>query len=370
MLIDSIDISSKMDQKKWEAFSRFSYAKFMIENLKDYAGLEKHLTIVRDLSVSEPWVMKILFPDLKDTLFMHVSLLLYRFYIRAARMLENGYPEEAWTFAVLAKKNASAACFKTGEMEASVVKATCEISLNRVKEAISTLTCALTQQISKKCTEGICKVKAYLVKAHLCNHDLDSAYAILNDLREQKTKFDFPIYLAIAYKTLGEYYLQQGASQVADPFITEALLILEEGDSSMVSEIIFMRCLEAITSGLDMMPLLTKHILLAGGRPGPQQQKSILLLLAWKVERRSFWSVDNEADRRKTIMKSRGLLRDVSKPVKPLDLVDPSTKLQHVEKKLAKLLAQHERATIVQLIPPIKATSSFESSDSNSVPEI
>ncbi|VEN43219.1 unnamed protein product [Callosobruchus maculatus] len=365
MLLDAIDMTLKLEQKKWEAFSRFSYAKFMIENLKDYGGLEQHLVIAQEHSTNEPWVMKMLFPDLKDTLYMHVSFLLYLVYIRTARILENGYPEQALEFAAEAKKNASAACHSCGQMEASIVKATCEMSLDRIKDAISTLNRALTQQISKKSFEGICKVKAYLVKAHLCNDNVDKAYAILNDLRELKNHFEFPIYLAIAYKALGEYYLRNGASQVADPFITEALLILEQGDSSLSTEIVFMRGLEAITTGLEMMPLFIKHIRLAG-TPGPQQQKSISVLTDWKNERRSFWSRSTLDARRQTIIKSRGILRDVTKPVKPLDLMDPSTKLQNVEKKLAKLLANEERPRVIQLMP-IRETSYLSVSSEESV---
>ncbi|CAH1982822.1 unnamed protein product [Acanthoscelides obtectus] len=77
-------------------------------------------------------------------------------------------------------------CYKTGEMEASLIKATCEINLNRPREAIATLSCRLTHQTPRKSYGGICKVKSPLLKARLCNNGFDTAFAILNELRDKQ----------------------------------------------------------------------------------------------------------------------------------------------------------------------------------------
>nr|CAH7741222.1 unnamed protein product [Callosobruchus chinensis] len=367
LLLDSIDYSSTYVHRKCEAFSRFSYAKFKIENLKDFVNVEEHLLVAKDLSAAEPWVAKELFQDMKDTLFMQVSLLLYLCFIRKAKHFANTHPEEALVFAIQAKRNAGAACCKIGEMEASLVKASCELNLNRPREAIATLNCTLTQQTSRKSYEGMCKVKSALVKAHLCNKDVDTAFLKLNDLRELTTKYGFQVYLSVAYKTLGEYYLEQGEPHIADPFITEALLILESYDINMYADIIIMRNLEAITKGLELMPEYIKHIRQAG-EPGPNQEDSVSVLVDWKNERKPFWSYSDHCGRKSTTQKSRDLLHDTSKPIKPHDLMDASTKLINVEKKLARLLVDQSDTPVVELMPKKEVASSASASEINSSP--
>nr|CAI5843748.1 unnamed protein product [Callosobruchus analis] len=367
LLRDSIDYSRLYRHKKIEAFSRFSYAKFKIENLKDYGSVEDHLLIAKDLSAGEPWVAKLLFPDMKDTLFMQISLLLYICFIRKARLYVNTYPEEALVLAIQARKNAGAACCKSGEMEASLIKATCEINLNRPREAIATLNCALTHQTSRKSYEGMCKVKAALVKAHLCNKDVDTAFVKLNALRELTTKYDFQVYLSVAYKTLGEYYLEQGEPHVADPFITEALLILEKYDINMQADIIFMRNLEAITKGLELMPRYINYIQKAG-EPGPDQEKSKSVLIDWKNQREPFWCDDDLSARQMYADKSRDLLQDTSKTIKPYDLMDAPTKLSNVEKKLARVFADRNDTPVIEVMSKKELASSTSASETNSSP--
>nr|CAI5843747.1 unnamed protein product [Callosobruchus analis] len=367
LLLDSIDYSRLYRHKKIEAFSRFSYAKFKIENLKDYGNVEEHLLIAKDLSAGEPWVAKLMFPDMKDTLFMQISLLLYICFIRKARQYTNTYPEEALVLAIQARKNAGAACCKSGEMEASLIKATCEINLNRPREAVATLNCALTQQTSRKSYEGMCKVKAALVKAHLCNKDVDSAFAKLNGLRELTTKYDFQLYLCVAYKTLGEYYLEQGEPHIADPFITEALHILEKYETIMYADIVFMRNLEAITKGLELMPKYINYIRQAG-EPGPDQEKITSALVDWKNERLQFWCDDDLCVRKTFTDKSRNLIHDTSKTLKPYDLMTASTKLTSVEKKLARVLADQNDSAVVELMPKKEVVSSSSASEANSSP--
>ncbi|CAH1986868.1 unnamed protein product [Acanthoscelides obtectus] len=349
MLLDSIDMCFQYQAKKYEAFSRFSYAKFKIENLKDFS-VEDELIVAKEMSATEPWVVKILFPDMKDTLFMQICLLLYRCFMRKARQWVNTHPKEALVLATQAKRNAGSACYKTGEMEASLIKAACEINLNRPREAVATLNCTLTQQTSIKSHEGVCKVKAALVKAHLCNNDVDSAFLTLNDLRDLTKRYNVLMYLAVAYKTLGEYYIEKGEPGIADPFITEALLILEQCDTKEFSaDILFMKNLEAIAKGLELMPGFIKHIR-QSEEPGPEQELSLSLLIDWKNERKPFWHVSVGEMRRRSSEQSRSMLHDTSMRIKPLDLMDASAKLQNVEKKLAKLMHDQNETPVIEPI--------------------
>ncbi|KAJ8948927.1 hypothetical protein NQ314_008329 [Rhamnusium bicolor] len=288
LIIQSISVSAEYTflGAKYEALSRFAYAKFLIENIKDYELAMEQLNIIRKLSDGTNWTTHLICPEEADLIIVQANYLLYICFIYEAQQLMKvlNY-KEACKLAVKARKRASEACFKNGETKAFLLKGICELNMNEPKKAIKSFSNAYYIQDKLHCNEGICESRIQLAKAYLMNGNTYDSLKTLMILKDSAAKFHLLYYVAQSYWHLGEFYLNNGESQKATPLLAEALAVFLDGNNIKESEQV--RNLEAISIGLELFPKYL--VLLSRTDKSNIGITNLLRLVDWKDSRKEFW---------------------------------------------------------------------------------
>ncbi|CAG9814242.1 unnamed protein product [Phaedon cochleariae] len=295
LLIQSIKVSTEYEslKGKYEALSRFAYAKFLIENMKEFDDAKGHLKIAREIAQRKGWTSKGYFPDEKGTLFMQINHYLFECLYRNVKQLVKIDYKKAIPVIVEARRRAADACYHSGETRALVMKGICEMNIQDVKAAINSLLRAFQLQQRFGTQEGMCKVRIQLAKAYLIDGNTAMSLKTLMLLKESAETYNLPFYLGQAYKNLGEYYLTNGEPEKANPLLNEALKILNQCNLA-TRDIEMVRNLEAISAGLELFPKYIDLLHKAGTSDG-DGFRNLMKLIDWKDQRTEFWNKDEIA---------------------------------------------------------------------------
>lgn len=290
ILVQSINVSGGYPslQGKFEALSRFAYAKFLITNLKEYDNAKEQLFVARDLCKSKGQNIELYFPDEKGTLYMKINYYTYKCLIKEARSLMSMDYRKAIEMAVLAKKRAAEACHKEGETKALLLKGLCEMNIDEAKNAILSFNKALKLQENKEDKEGLCIVMIQLAKAYLMDNNASQSLRILNSLKDTAATYKLHFYLAEAYKNMGEHYLNNREYSIARKLLNKSLNLFEqEKDAS--SDIALVQILEAVAWGLELFPKYVDLVYNASNTTSPLGIENLKKLIDWKDCRKTFW---------------------------------------------------------------------------------
>lgn len=292
MLLHSINLANDYPslEGKYEALSRYAYAKFLMENTRKIKSAHGHLTIVRELSKGKKWMTMSLFPDEKDYLYVMANKLLHICLMQEARSYLQVNFIKAIKLANSARKRAAEACDLDGETRALFLKGICELNVKRTSVAIATFTKAFYIQTRLGNLEGMCTAQIHLAQAYLVNGDTLQSLKTLLISRDCAKENNLSYYLAQAYKHLGEFYLNNGEARKATPLLDEALKILHDIDN--VLDIEQVRNLGAISAGLELFPKFLK--LLSDISHPVTGLENLMKLVDWKDSRKQFWSQDDE----------------------------------------------------------------------------
>ncbi|XP_072397684.1 uncharacterized protein [Diabrotica undecimpunctata] len=291
LLLQSIRVSSEYSKiigHKYEALSRYAYARFLMDNVKEFQNAEKQLRIARHLTQNKVWTGKTYFPDERGTLYMQTNRAIFDCLLKEVKAIMATDMERAIILSDQARRRAAEACFRNGETKALVLKGICELETKRAKSAINTFLRALGIQERYGTIEGICKIKIHLAKAYLMDKCTNSSLKILMELKEHAEENDLPFYLGQAYKNLGEYYLLIGDPDKATPLLDESIKIFLSCKDKK-KEASEARHLRAISGGLQLFPKYVQ-VLLKAGKPGIIGKRNLASILAWKNNRSDFWS--------------------------------------------------------------------------------
>ncbi|KAJ8918339.1 hypothetical protein NQ315_008032 [Exocentrus adspersus] len=294
LLLQSIAIAKDYPSSggKYEALSRYAYAKFLIENIRETAAAYEHLQTACNLSASTKWTTCGIFPEETGLLFANANYLLHICLMQQAKSYFKIDNSKAIELATLARKRAADACNKDAETRALILKGICEINSNLPQHAIATFTKASYIQQKMNNVEGICETRLQLARAYLMNGDTLNSLKTLTEARDVAKHNDLGYYLAQAYKHLGEFHLNNGEPKKATPLLGESLKILHEGQYIKENEQV--RNLEAISTGLELFP---KYIDLLSSVSDPViGNESLMKMIDWKDSRERFWDSDDESD--------------------------------------------------------------------------
>uniref|UniRef100_A0A6P7GQ67 Tetratricopeptide repeat protein 29 n=1 Tax=Diabrotica virgifera virgifera TaxID=50390 RepID=A0A6P7GQ67_DIAVI len=291
LILQSIRVSSEYSKvigHKYEALSRYAYARFLMDNVKEFQNAEKQLRITRNLTQDKVWTGKTYFPEERGTLYMQTNRAIFDCLLKEVKAIMGTDVEKAIILADQARRRAAEACFRLGETKALVLKGICELEMKRAKSAINSFLRALGIQERWGTIEGICKIKIHLAKAYLMDNCTNSSLRILMELKDHAEANDLPFYLGQAYKNLGEYYLLIGDPDKATPLLDESIKIFLSCKDK-AKEANSARHLRAISAGLQLFPKYIE-VLLKAGKPGPIGKRNLASILAWKNNRTDFWS--------------------------------------------------------------------------------
>lgn len=293
LLLHSINLSKEYPllQGKYEALSRYVYAKFLLENIRETDAAHGNLSIVRELSKGKKWTIAAFFPDEKDYLYTRTNYLLHICLMQEARTYMKTDIAKAIKLAHLARKRAAEACDLDGETRALLLKGICEVSIRHTAAAIASFTKAFYIQQRLGNLEGICMTQLHLAQAYLMNGDTLESLKTLMGARDCAERNSLPYFLAQAYRHLGEFYLNNGEPRKATPLLAEALKILYKTEN--VQDIEQVRNLEAISTGLELFPRYLK--LLSDTSHPTTGFESLKKMVDWKDSRKQFWSQDDES---------------------------------------------------------------------------
>lgn len=297
LLVQAINVSSDYPtlQGKFEALSRFAYAKFLISNLREYDNAKEQLLIARDLSKSIALNIESYIPNEKGTLYMKINYYTYECLIREARNMMSVDYHKAIEIAIQAKKRAAEACHTEGETQALLLKGLCEMNIDQAKNAILNFNKALKLQEGKENKEGLCKVMIQLAKAYLMDNNTSQSLRILNSLKDTAAKHHLHFYLAQAYKNMGEHYFNNKEYAIARRLLNKSLnLFAKENNAS--SDVALVQILEAIAWGLELFPKYVDLVFRAGNTAGSSGFENLNKLIDWKDSRKSFWDEALDAD--------------------------------------------------------------------------
>ncbi|XP_072397685.1 uncharacterized protein [Diabrotica undecimpunctata] len=291
LLMQSIRVSSEYSKiigHKYEALSRYSYARFLMDNVKEFENAEKQLRVARHLAQNKVWTGRTYFPNERGTLYMQTNRGIFDCLLKEVKATMATDLERAMILADQARRRAAEACFRNGETRALVLKGICELETRRAKTAINSFLRALNIQERWGTIEGICKIKIHLAKAYLMDNCANSSLKILMELKDHAEENDLPFYLGQAYKNLGEYYLLIGDPEKATPLLDESVKIFQTC-KDQPKETNEARDMRAISGGLQLFPKYV-DVLLKAGKPGIIGKRNLAAILAWKNDRSDFWS--------------------------------------------------------------------------------
>uniref|UniRef100_A0A6P7GF22 Tetratricopeptide repeat protein 29 n=1 Tax=Diabrotica virgifera virgifera TaxID=50390 RepID=A0A6P7GF22_DIAVI len=269
LLVQSIRVSSEYSENighKYEALSRYSYARFLMDNVKEFQNAEKQLRLARHLAQNKVWTGRVYFPNERGTLYMQTNRAIFDCVLKQVKTMMETDMEKAIILADQARRRAAEACFRLGETKALVLKGICELETRRAKSAINSFLRALNIQERWGTVEGICKIKIHLAKAYLMDDCANSSLKILMELKDHAEENDLPFYLGQAYKNLGEYYLLIGDPERATPLLDESIKIFQTC-KDRPKESNAARDMRAISGGLQLFPKYV-DVLLKAGKPG------------------------------------------------------------------------------------------------------
>lgn len=293
LLLQSIHLSKSYPSLdgKYEALSRYAYAKFLYENIKEVNAALDNLAVVRELSKDKKWITLSTFMDTKDYLYTKTNYMLHICLMQKARSYMKIDVEKAIKVASIARKRAAEACYLDGETRALLLKGICEVTSKRASAAIATFTKAYYIQERIGNLEGVCATKLQLAQAYMINGDSLQSLKMLLSSRDCAERNNLTYFLAQAYKYLGEFYLNNGEPKKATPLLGESLKILHKTDNVLESEQV--RNLEAISAGLELFPRYLK-LLSDTGHPETGVE-NLMKMIAWKDSRKQFWSQEDES---------------------------------------------------------------------------
>ncbi|XP_060532306.1 uncharacterized protein LOC132705625 [Cylas formicarius] len=269
---------------KLEAMSRYAYSKMLIEKARDYENAEEQLERTCEISSGKTWNASKIFRDINEPIFMSCNYLLHICLIKQAHQWSKTHARQAIEFASLARKRANEACYYDGETDALLLKGQCELDILDTKSAISSFKKAYHIQSRLGSQKGMCQVRVELSKAYLMSDNIKLALENLSVLKEVAEKHNLKLYLAQAYRHLGEFYLKNGDPREATPLLMDSLQIFHEsGDMATADEI---RIFVALSAGLNLMPAYV-NLVIRSGRCFSHSAK----LIDWKDSRKPFWDV-------------------------------------------------------------------------------
>lgn len=291
LLLQSIILSKNYPglDGKYEALSRYAYARFLYDNIKDVNAARDNFIMVRDISKGEKWITPAVFKDGRDYVYTKANYFLHLCLLQKARSYMKTDISKAIKLASLAKKRAAEACYLDGETRALLLKGICEVTAKYTSAAITSFTKAYYIQERIGNLEGVCAAKLHLAEAYMMNGDALQSLKTLMSSRDCAERNNLTYYLAQAYKYLGEFYLNNGEPKRATPLLGEALKIFHKTD--YVLEIEQVRNLEAVSTGLELFP---KYLKLLSDTGCPEtSQESLMKMINWKDSRTTFWSPDD-----------------------------------------------------------------------------
>ncbi|XP_057660785.1 uncharacterized protein LOC130896606 [Diorhabda carinulata] len=290
ILLHTIMLSSSYFTKigsKFEALSRYVYAQYLLDNLKEYDSALKQLKVVHCLARNKMWTCKHYFPQMAGTLYMHTNQAMFECLITEVKRMLEADAGKAIILADQARKRAAEACYRDGEAQALVLKGICEMQGNLPKSAVNSFNRAICIQARFGTIEEVCKIKIHLAKAYLMDGCINASLNVLMELKNDAEENDLPFYLGQAYKNLAEYYLSIGESQKASPLLEKCIDIFKNCETTL-PEIKVAENLRAISSGLQLLPKYI-DVLKKAGDDDEEGKQRLLALLAWKNERQDFW---------------------------------------------------------------------------------
>lgn len=298
LLLQSIDVAVaySFSGGKYEALSRFAYAKFLIENVKEFDNAQEQLELARKLTINHGWDLNLYFPELTDKLlYLQINRYIYMCHIRDANILMSKNDiVGAIEVATLAKKRAADACYPDGEAQALILKGQCQMIQLDSNNAISCFQRALNIQEKHGTKEGECICMIHLSKAYLKENKTKKALELLLNLKKTAVKNKLYTYQALAYKNLGEFFLKQSEPRKAHPALIQALTIFEDHFGSGVKSIDVdeIRILEATASGLQLLPKYLEILIYPD--KAHMGVSNLMKIVDWKDSRAPFWMDDDD----------------------------------------------------------------------------
>ncbi|KAG5889658.1 hypothetical protein JTB14_028936 [Gonioctena quinquepunctata] len=349
LLIQSIKVSTEYTSLggKYEALSRFAYAKFLIENVKEYEDAYEQLNIARELAVGKVWTSKAFFSDVSGTLFMQINHQLFDCLYRKAEYVKRRDIHQALSLAILARKRAAEACHHEGETQALMLKGNCELQTHNTKAGINSFARALRLQQKLKSHEGICKARIELAKAYLAERNYQLALRTLILLKEEAEKYDLPFYLGQAYKNLGEHYLASGEPERANPLLKQAMQLFQKcGVES--SDVDLVRNFEAISAGLEVFLEYAK-MLINAGRHDSEGFQNLMKMVAWKDDRTPFWDVEALVMQQKSLSEILTYTEVTQTRAEFLSDKHPFREEHSVDKNKIKIVSSDDSEALIEL---------------------
>lgn len=297
ILIQGIKVSSEYTalEGKYEALTRYAYARFLLENVKEFEKAAAQLQITSVLCDRKGWTSVSYFPEVRGTLYMQTNRELADCMIRDVQSTMRTDPKKAIRMSVKARHIAGQGCHFNGECKALVLKGLSEMAILDTKTAVNSLLNAFIIQQKFGSVEGLCEVRIHLAKAYLLDNCANASLKVLMDLKSDAEEFDLPFFLGQAYKHLGDYYLSCASPSMANPVLKEALRIFKECNVDS-EEIANVRNLEAISAGLQLFPTYIE-ILNDSGTEDRYSFNNLMKIVDWKDQRTEFW--ENTHDLRK-----------------------------------------------------------------------
>lgn len=304
LLLQSITIPKAYPrvEAKYVALSRYAYAKFLIKNLKEMDPAYEQLVIVMELSRGKKWALAQIFDSDKGMLFQQACHLAHLCLMHKARFHAKVDIFKAIQLANLARKRAVEACYPHGETRALLLKGMIEVGNGMTAEAIATFSKAFYIQDRLDNLEGICETRLQLAAAYQLNGDTEMSYKTLMMAKEVAEENDLPEYLAQAYKSLGEFRLDNGQPKQATPLLDEALKVLNRTNN--VQQIDQVRNLQAVSKGLTLFNSYIDMLLSTGD--AETGTANLMKLIDWKDGRVQFWDEEELAEDEESTEQSDG----------------------------------------------------------------